>query len=155
MKYCMAILLALASFNTYAGLTKWVDSNGVVHYSDSPPPQNVQSQTVRVQSSDQTGSSDATPASGPAAPKTIFEMESDLKKEQKAKAEADKKAAQKRQEEETKQRNCQQARNQLDTLRNAPRIATYDDQGNRTIMDDSARERSIGDAQAAVSQYCN
>ncbi len=155
MKYFMAILLALASFNTYAGLTKWVDSKGVVHYSDSPPPQSVQSQAVRVQSSDQGGSSATTPASGPAAPKTIFEMESDLKKERKAKAEADKKAAQKRQDDETKQRNCQQARNQLDTLRNAPRIATYDDQGNRTIMDDSTREKSIGDAQAAVSQYCN
>ncbi len=153
MRYCIPILLLLASFSSYAGLTKWVDKDGTVHYSDSPPPENVQSKTVRVQSGRE--SSATAPASAPGAPKTIFEMESDLKKEGKARQEAEKKAAQKQQEEEAKQRNCQQARAQLDTLRNAPRLATYDQEGNPTIMDDSARQKGIDDAQAAVSQYCN
>ncbi len=155
MKYCVAILLALASFSTYAGLTKWVDSNGTVHYSDSPPPENVKSQPLRMQPSDEAGSSETVPASGPGAPKTIYEMESDLNKERKAREEADKKAAQKQREEETKRRNCQQAQEQLNTLRNAPRISTYDEQGNRAIMDDATRQRSIEDAQAAVSQNCD
>jgi prophage DNA circulation protein len=153
MKYCMAILLALASFNSYAGLTKWVDSNGTVHYSDGPPPENVQSESVRLRSENASGDTES--ASGVKGPKTIFEMERDLNKERKARAEADKKAAQKEQETEAKRKNCEAAQNQLNTLRNAPRIATYDAEGNRSIMDDTTRAQNTKAAEDAVSEYCN
>lgn len=155
MKYWMAILLALASFNAGAALTKWVDKDGVVHYSDGPPPENVQSETLHLRSNDRGTAEQAAPASGPAAPKTIFEMERDLNKEKKAREETEKKAAQKEQEEKQKRSNCEAARNQLNTLRSAPRIATYDEQGNRSIMDDEARQQQAEQAEAAVSKYCN
>ncbi len=154
MKYWMAILLALASFNTCAALTKWVDKDGTVHYSDAPPPENVQSQSVRIRSSDR-GQQEAAPASGPAGTKSIYEMERDLNKERKARQEADKKAAEKEREEETKRSNCQAAQNQLNTLRNAPRVATYDAEGNPSIMDDTTRQQQTEQAEAAVSRYCN
>lgn len=149
MKYGLLILLVLASFNSYAGLTKWVDKDGAVHYSDAPPPEDVKSETVHIRSSDQ-----AAPASGARGTKSIYEMERDLNKERKAQEAAEKKAAQKEQEAEAKQRNCAAAQNQLATLRNAPRIATYDAEGNRTIMDDATREDQIRQAEASVSQFC-
>jgi len=40
-------------------------------------------------------------------------------------------------------------------LKNAPRIATYDAQGNPSYMDDAARNQQIGQAEAAASRYCN
>lgn len=47
MKYYLAILLALVSLGAKAGVHKWVDSHGRVHYSDSAPPTGVQSQTLQ------------------------------------------------------------------------------------------------------------
>lgn len=155
MKYGLLILLVLASVNSYAGLTKWVDKDGNVHYSDAPPPEGVKSESVRIQSPDEGTSQGSTPASGPAKAKSIYEMERDLNKERKAQEEADKKAAEKEKEAEAKQRNCAAAQNQLSTLRNAPRIATYDAQGNRSIMDDATREEQIRQAEASVSQFCD
>jgi hypothetical protein len=159
MKYYLAILLALASFNTHAGLTKWVDSEGNVHYSDGPPPPDVKSETLRIQPPP------ATPAPAPAAasdsaasavsgPKTIYEKEADRKKEKKTKEEEAQKAAQKEEEARAKQQACAQAREQLSTLQNAPRIATYNDKGEGVIMDDDTRQKRIEEAQASVSKYC-
>lgn len=155
MKYRIAILLMLASFNSYAGLTKWVDSNGVVHYSDAPPPGNVKSETLQLRSSDQGGMSAASaPASAPSRAKSIYEMESDINKERQAREEAAKKAAQKDQETKERQRACEQARAQLNTLQNAPRIVTYDENGNPTFIGDEGRQERIRSAQDSVSEYC-
>ncbi|HSH98602.1 MAG: DUF4124 domain-containing protein [Methylophilaceae bacterium] len=38
MKVCISLLLLLFSAISNAGITKWVDTNGEVHYSDQPPP---------------------------------------------------------------------------------------------------------------------
>jgi len=155
MKYWMALLLALVSFNTYAGLTKWVDSEGKVHYSDAPPPENVKSETLRGSPSQGApAAASATPASGSGAPKTIYEMEADLKKERKAKEEAAQKAAKEQQEASQKQQACAQARDQLATLQNMPRIVTYDEKGGRSFMDDTTRQQRIEEAQASVGKYC-
>lgn len=155
MKYCLAILLALASFHSYAGLTKWVDSAGRVHYSDGPPPENVRSQTLHMRPTYTQGAEATRPASGPGAPKTIFEREAELNKERKSQQAAEKKQAEKEKQAQIKQQNCRQARSRLNTLRSAPRIATYDAQGNPTIMSDATRNQQIQRAQAAVNQYCN
>jgi hypothetical protein len=151
MKFCAAILLTLASFNAFAGLTKWVDSQGVVHYTDGPPPPNVKSQSLNTPST----SAGIPSASAPAAPKTIYERDAELNKEKKAKEEAEQKAAKKQEEEAQKQRACSQARDQLATLQNSPRIATYNDKGERSVMDDDARQKRIDEAQASISKYCN
>jgi len=157
MKYFMAILLALSSFGTYAGLTKWVDSEGVVHYTDGPPPANVKSESVRTSTS--TSSSVAAPAGAsapaPAAPKSIYEKAADLKKEQKAKDEAAQKAAQEKAQADAKLKNCEDARSQLQMLQNVPRVAVYNDKGEPTFLDDAARQQRISEAQDAISKSCN
>ncbi len=158
MKYWMALLLALVSFNSYADLKKWVDSEGRVHYSDNPPPENVKSETLHVTPSPAAPAASSAAAgaaaSGAGAPKTIFEKEADMKKEKKAREEAEQKAAKKQDEEAQKQKACAQAREQLATLQNAPRIVTYDEKGERVYLDDAARQQRVSDAEAAVSKYC-
>ncbi len=151
MKYLLTAIMLLLSLNSYAALNKWVDSEGKIHYSDEPPPANVKSEALR------TGPETPSPAaaSSPAAPKTIFEQEADLKKAKKAKDEAAQKAAKQEEAAKAKQQNCENARNQLNTLQNSPRIATYSDTGERSYMDDATRQQRIDDAQKAVSQYCN
>ena len=43
----LLILLMLASTNTFAAISKWVDDQGQVHYSDQPPPPGKQPKTLR------------------------------------------------------------------------------------------------------------
>jgi hypothetical protein len=158
MKYVLIAFLLALSFTAHAALHKWVDSEGKVHYSDEPPPPDVKSQTIRTAPESPAEASApaaaGASASGPAPAKTIYEKEAEMKKAQKAKAEASQKAAQKEQEAQLKQKNCEQSRNQLATLQNSPRIATYDASGERSFMDDTQRQRAIDDAQAAIKQYC-
>ncbi|MGA7749112.1 MAG: DUF4124 domain-containing protein, partial [Gallionella sp.] len=89
-KYLL-FLLILTSTNAFAAISKWVDSNGQVHYSDQPPPSDAQPKTLRSDDNTQ----DTQNASSVAAPKTIAEREAELKKAQIAKKEAADKAAQK------------------------------------------------------------
>ncbi len=149
MKYSLTIFLLLFSLNSHA-INKWVDANGKVHYSDEPPPDNAKV----VQSVRKTRSEDL-PASAPAPRKTIFEQEADLKKQRKAKDEAAQKAAQEQEQAQLKKKNCDTSRSQLANLQNAPRIASYDANGQVSVMDDNARQQAISDAQAAISTYCN
>ena len=69
--------------------------------------------------------------------------------------EAEKKEAEKEKQAKIKEQNCALAHSQLDTLKNATRIATYDAQGNHSYMDDDARNQQVSQAEADVSQYCN
>jgi len=155
MKRYLPLFLLLVSLNSHAGLTKWVDADGKVHYTDGPPPDDVKTERVRTISS--TGGNESAPAaaSAPAGPKSIYEQAADINKAKKAKEEAAQKAAKEEENAKIKQQNCAQSRNQLQTLQNSPAIATYNEKGERTIMDDSARQKGIADAQAAVSQWCN
>ncbi len=148
MKYALTIAALLVSLNSYAGLHKWVDSEGKVHYSDEAPPADVKSESLR-------SAPEESAASGPAPAKTIYEQEAEMKKAKKAKEEAAQKAAKQEEEAKAKRQNCEQARTQLQTLQNSPRIAVYNEAGERTIMDDATRQQRIDDAQKAVSQYCN
>ncbi len=150
MKRILPIFLVLFSLSSHAGLHKWVDSSGKVHYSDEAPPDNA----AKVETLHNTHP-DADAASAPAPRKTVFEQEADLKKAQKAKAEASQKTAKEQEQAQAKQRNCEQARAQVANLQNAPRIATYDANGERTVMDDNARQQAISEAQSAASTYCN
>jgi len=153
MKYFVAILLTFASFNVYAGLTKWVDSEGVVHYTDGPPPANVKSESVHTSTSSSPAPAASAPA--PAAPKTIYEKAADIKKEQKAKDEADQKAAKEKELADAKLKNCEAARSQLQGLQNAPRAVVYNDNGEPSVLDDAARQKKMDEMQDAISKNCN
>jgi hypothetical protein len=146
MKRYLSVCLLLLSFSAYGALTKWVDADGTVHYSDEPPPVNVKTKTL------------ATPhdsASSVPAQKTFVEREAEWKKAQKAKEEATQKAAQQQENALAKQKNCEGARANLRALENSPLIATYNDKGESSYMDDSTRRQNIEEARKQISTYCN
>src|SRR3989338_4017417 len=108
MKKILLILLTLVSASALAGLHKWVDADGKVHYSDQPPPANVKATTLRSTSSakDSASESGAAASSAPAAPKTIAEREAELKKAQQAEKESADKAARKQAEADARRTIC-------------------------------------------------
>jgi Domain of unknown function (DUF4124) len=154
MKYSLlACLLLLLSFNAHGALHKWVDADGKVHYSDSPPPPDARTQKLELLSAPATET--GTSASDVPATSTTAEREAEWRKTQKAKEEAAQKAAKEQEAALARQMNCQQARSQLLTLQNSPAIATYDANGERRLMNDADRQRGIEATNKAISQYCD
>lgn len=151
MKHCLAICLLLASFSSHAALHKWVDNEGHVHYSDTAAPPDVKSQTLRQSSTAEPVTSSDTVA----APKTEAEREADTRRAQKEKSEAEQKAAREQEEALNKQKNCESARSNLATLENSPRLVIYDAQGERSYLDDEARQQRIEEARKIINSSCN
>ena len=146
----LVFLLVLACTNSFAAISKWVDSDGQVHYSDQAPPSDVRQKTLRT--ADETG--DTQDASGVAAPKTLAEREADLKKAEIAKKEAAAKAAQQQAAAAAEQANCTNARQNLSTLQSGIRIMETDANGQPGYMDDSQRAQRVAKAQSDISTYC-
>lgn len=151
MKHCLAtVALFIFALNAHAAAHKWVDADGTVHYSDSIPPEVTTAETVRNISSK--GQAEA-PATVPS--KSIAEREAEYKKSKHEKEESSQKKTQEESRVDEKKRNCEAARQNLRTLEEGGRIVTYDANGERTYLDDSAREQRLSEAQKSVSENCN
>ncbi len=148
-RYFTIIALLLICFDAHAGLNKWVDADGKVHYSDSPPP-NVETEHVRsFIGKEQTD----TPVKY--SPKSIAERDAEYKK---AKQEKEKAMQEKTQQDagaEAKKRNCAAAQENLRTLESGSRVVTYDANGERVYLDDTARAQKLEEARTAISKSCN
>ena len=161
MKILLLSLLMLTSTGTFAGLSKWVDADGRVHYSDTPPPSNVEVIKLRssrksVESSnpDDSGNPDKLNDSAPSAPKTIAEREAELKKVQQEKQAAAEKSAEEKKHADALKASCDAAKQNLRTLEEGIRIVEIDARGEQSYMDDERRKEKIAEAQQNISQAC-
>lgn len=152
-KYLL-IFLVLASTNASAALNKWVDVDGKVHYSDSPPPPDAKLLRTTPGTSNSKVDGGSAPSGEPPAAKTIVEREAEWKKAQQAKKEAEKKTAQQQADEEAKKNYCNGLQNNLRALREASRIVEYDAAGNRFYMDDKQRQQRVEKTQQDFSTHC-
>ncbi len=146
----LLVLMLLACTNTYAAISKWVDADGQIHYSDEPPPANVVQKTLRADNDTQ----DVQGSSGAAAPKTLAEREADLKKAEIAKKKAAESAAQKQAATAAQQANCANAQQNLRTLQSGIRIMEADANGQPGYIDDAERAQRVANAQNDISTYC-
>lgn len=135
MKRCLPICLLLLSFSAHGALTKWVDADGKVHYSDEKPPENVK---VEVLTPPRASASGVPPA------ETFNEREAGMKRTKKNKEEAS-----------SKQGDCESARANLRTLENSPQITIQNDRGENILMDDSTRWKQIEETRKQISALCN
>ncbi len=145
-----AILLLSISLTAHAGIKKWVDADGNVHYSDSAPGDNTQTQSVQ----NVAGKDQANAPSG-YTPKSSAEREAEMRKARKLKDEASQKQAEQDKQMAAKKQNCENARQNVQTLEDSPRVTTYDQNGERTFMEDSERARRLEEARKAVSENCD
>lgn len=143
------LLLSCFSLSAHAALNKWVDENGKVHYSDTPPA-NATVETVR----NITGK-DQKDAATNYSPKNYAEREAELRKARQGKADAAAKAAEETARGEERQRNCLAARENLRALEEGTRLVVYDENGVRRYLDDAERAQRLNSAQAAVKANCD
>jgi hypothetical protein len=128
-----------------AELYKWTDGQGKVHYTDQPP--TVNAETVKG------------PAAGQAettsqATQSLNDQDQAYKKRRKDAEEARAKAEKEAEQARIQRENCDKARKNLSTLQNTPRTYTTNSAGQRTYMDEAARNAALATSQKAISDFC-
>lgn len=153
-------LVPTVAFSTaHAETYQWKDSNGQTVVSDVPPPPTVKgrrsiggSQPSVV--SEKPAEKSAEDAKAADAPKTSAEKDLEFKKrQQEAKEKADK-LAKEQTAEADKRVNCERARNIVAALEGNQPVSSYDEQGQRKLMDNTQREQELDRARRAMAESC-
>jgi hypothetical protein len=138
----------LLSAGAHAELSKWVDTDGKVHYSDLPPPVDAKEKSrLRSGSMPDSGSSIA-----PAATRSGDSANDKARKP--GKKELAEKAAKQQALDEQNKANCTAAQEHLRPLQEGLRIVEFDANGERIYIDDEQRQQRIAKYQQDISQYC-
>ncbi|MGH8507591.1 MAG: DUF4124 domain-containing protein [Gammaproteobacteria bacterium] len=143
MLLCVTLGVALASPGLRAEMYKWVDDQGQVQYSQSPPPGRP-SQTIKPPPK----------VDSKAAREKLkqqlqdFELRSDKRQEQ---AETDQK---KDTEAAERKAACEAARDKLTRLESNPRILRVDKDESRTRLTEEERQAAIVEARKKVEEHC-
>jgi hypothetical protein len=153
--FALVLLATAASTSALAETYQWKDNSGQTVVSDIPPPATVKgrrsiggvkpavvSEALPEKTTDAPKTADA--------PKTTAERDFDFKKrQQEAKEKADKQAA-----ESEKRDNCERARRNLATLESDQPLNTFDDNGERKLMDAAQRNQEIERARKIMADTC-
>ena len=171
----VAGFVALASSSPALAQWAWRDASGGVVYSDQAPPASVPEAQIIRRPAGRTPppvavpapTAAAAPGAAPAAttagtaatakaagPRTAAEQEQDFRKRQQERAETEKKQAEEQSASARRAADCERARGYLRQLEDGMRIARTDAQGNREILDDSARNAEIQRTRDLVSSGC-
>lgn len=133
MRILLLTTLMILTFSVSAGLYKWVDDEGNVHYSQKRP---LGAQYKKLKA----------PTPAPADAKPLYQPV-------KAKTSADSAlAAEAEKIKKLKADNCKQAKKSLNTYTVYRRFR--DKNGKMTIVDDKERAQKINDAKKAIKDYC-
>jgi len=119
---------------------RWVDANGVVHFSDTEPAPELKAQKVRV------SGAKAAQATEPAAADDQKSVDAKPAPTTTLVAAADKQESEAR---------CQQARSSLELLQSKHPVGLDDGSGGKPVaLDDKARQQQIGSLQVVIGTYC-
>jgi len=139
----VAALLAVGAVN--AQIYQWKDENGKTIFSDKPPVGHVPLQR-KIESDP--------PATISPAQKTAADRELEFRKRQKEFQEKSDKSEKEQAASAEKKESCDSARRYLQALESGERIASRNDQGERTFMEDAQREQEIAKARQTVQTNC-
>ncbi|HET8552276.1 MAG TPA: DUF4124 domain-containing protein [Gammaproteobacteria bacterium] len=119
----VALLLALMAATAWAGVYRWVDKNGVVHYSDSPPPSGAKLVAVESTPTD--------PAAVTARKKALQKQVTTYQKQRHKAAVATAKAEQKQQQRE---KACKRAQSRVAQLAGIDRLRLHGADGKTQFL---------------------
>ena len=143
----LAILLATAT--VAAQVYKWVDKDGKVQYTDTPPPPGAtKAEPKKVETP-------SSPAAAPAvAGKSLQDRTKEFDKRKTEAAEKAKKDGESQQSAEVDAENCRNARTALIDLESGRPINRSNDKGERIFVSDEERAADIARARAMVAAAC-
>jgi len=153
----IGLLLAFAAAAS-AQLYRWVDKDGRVRYSDTPPPAGTKGTTLRqapaTYAPPPAAAGDAAAKDARKGPMTPAEQEADFRKRQTDAQKARDKADQSGRDAQAKLDNCARAQETLAGLESGQRIARTNASGERYYIDDDQRAAEIAKARQSVSSWC-
>jgi hypothetical protein len=159
-RYLVVLGLALCvALPASAQMYKWVDSDGKVKYSDTPPPSNVKTERLRIpahgSSAPAASEGEAQKGAAKAGPKTAAEQEQAFRKRQLDTAKADEKEAQKQAEARDRAENCKRAKAALANLEIGGRQMRIDEKGERVFLTDEQIVQETNKARQESAAACN
>jgi Domain of unknown function (DUF4124) len=152
----LAILLATATVT--AQVFKWIDKDGKVHFTDTPPP----ADAVKGEAKKLTIAPSGNAGANAAAPKAAGERakvgaKDSAKEAEKSKADAAEKAKKEEDTERIAKQNeerCREAKRYLSSLETGQPLVRNNDAGERTLMSDAERAAEVARAKTAMSESC-
>lgn len=146
-KTALTVFLVLCCSLAWGQAYKWRDASGRIQYSDTPPPPGARDvQQLRPSPGGATSGAPSTPS--------YTEQDAAFRKRLVEKQEAEAKQAKASQDEQTRIRNCEQARGQLAGLDSGQRMVRLNAQGERIALDDAERAAARADTLRAIETWC-
>ncbi len=144
-------LLAIAIFGStisHATIYRWVDNQGQIHYTETPPPPGNRDRGTIVRT---TG-----PATGAQeqAQQRSTAIQDRLKSFRDNRADKQKKASEQKAESERLAQNCTAARNNLSNLENRRLRRLTDADGDVAALTEEERLKKMDEARKAIKEYC-
>lgn len=143
---CLLLIPLLISTGAQAGkFYKWVDEEGVTHYTETPP-ENSQSTVIKTQGKTPKNADHAN--SRLEATRKSLEEAIDKRKEKKEAGKLDVENA------KVKQKNCETAKNNLKILLEHGRIKEKGEDGEYKMLADEKRQERIQKARDRIKEFC-
>jgi len=145
-----------AVISAHAETYQWKDASGRTVVSDTPPPGSAKVERMlggapqgvtQVQESEKTSEK-------PAAPQTTAEKDMAFKKRQQEAKEKAEQAAKEQAAARDKQENCERARRNVAALEANQPVATFDEKGERQLLNAEQRQQEIERARRFMSESC-
>lgn len=137
-----SLMISPVSAKTY----RWTDDSGNTVYSQTPPPDGRSRETVKAP---------PPPAESPeAAQKKLQEQIDQLKGQREARQESKQKSEQAKQEAAALARDCETARNNLQTLRQGTRRLYRSHDGSVSRLSEEEKNTRIREAEAFIQEKC-
>ena len=143
----IAIAILLATATVAAQVYKWVDKDGKVQYSDTPPPADAtKAEAKKVDA--------GALAPGTAAAPTLEKRAKDFDKRRNEEIEKGKKAAEAQKKADVDEENCKNAKIVIRDLESGRPLKRATEQGESKYMSDEERQADLEKARATVATSC-
>jgi len=148
--HLLALVLSTLPTGTYAEqIFRWVGADGVVHFSEHPPP-GVNAEAISIRSGSGGGEQATEELKRLREKAGLGEGKPPPAAGQAPAASAEQQAESARVREE----NCRIAQENQRVLENAPRVMVKDAEGNPVRLDDDQREARLAETRKQIEQYC-
>ena len=140
------LLTVLAVTSVSAGIHRWVDENGQVHFGERPPADVSDSNEVKIRNQ--------TSAQEPAKVDRKQNRQRYLDQRQRERAEKKEKAAKKQKKKKELQKRCTYSRNKLQEYKEHGALYERLPNNERRFLTDQEREQEIAKARKEVARWC-
>ncbi len=144
------ILLFLGSTSCFAGIYKWVDKDGAVHYGQQRP-QNTPSKSMDIQHYSPNGISNRKPAK---QKENSSNKQAGTNNEKAGGTKEPKKKKETKTEKKRRLAACDQARQNLATMKSIGRIRSRDKDGNTSYLSQKDKEAKMKKTRDLISKHC-